>query len=241
MDLRSREVDTLFSLPGLNYLDLGYSSEAELLKNASHDPAFGTNIGVHPMNNNLISFCQQSSVQIFDMRNISQPLNTISIDEIQTPVGQNYRTKGVSGANWSPVNGKYFLACPIKNEDIKQLHYPYIFNSSNFEEPLHIWPPKKGKYENASFSHNYGASWCPWQEGVFFTTAVYRHDINRPEGVPSHYAVVGIDAATGTIVSEISEDLDSSKYLVECHKTRHWVVVGNARGPGDLAIYKAGE
>ena len=57
----------------------------------------------------------------------------------------------------------------------------------------------------------------------------------------SNYAVVAIDAKSGAIVSEITEDLDSSKYLVECHRTRPWVVVGNARGPGDLLIFKTGE
>ena len=51
--------------------------------------------------------------------------------------------------------------------------------------------------------------------------------------------VVAIDAASGQVVSEISEGLDGCNYLIECHKERNWLVLGNARGPGDLLIYTA--
>jgi len=245
IDLRSKEVETLISLPTLKYEELGYYSQAELWKDASHDPAFGTNIGVHPVNNNLISFCHKSTVKIFDMRNISQPVETINIDQIQAPGRPYLYTRGISGADWSPVTGKYFLACPIKTQnrkdDAKQFHYPYIFDSSSFREPVQIWPAKKSPYENASFSHYFGASWCPWQEGVFLTTAVYRYNYPRTEATPSYYTVVAIDASSGAIVSEITADLDNSRYLVGCHKTRNWVLVGNARGAGDLSIYQAGD
>merc|ERR1712129_121283 len=231
------------SLPGLNFSSEGYFSEAELLKNISNDPAFGSNIGIHPVNRNHMSICRESSVKIYYMRNVSQPLSTV---EMQIPGREHYHTKGISGANWSPGTGKYFLACPIKtphNSDIaKQYHTPLIFNSSNLTEPVRAWAPLKGLYENASFSHNFGASWCPWQEGVFFTTSVYRY--NAPlfgNHVSSLYKVVAIDATSGAIVSEITEDLDNSRYLIECHKTRNWVVVGNARGAGDLLIYQSGE
>ena len=172
-------------------------------------------------------------------------MKTININDIQAPGRPYYHTKGISGANWSPVTGKYFLTCPIKTvnvkADAKQHHYPYIFDSSNFREPVQIWPAKKGLYENASFSHYYGASWCPWQEGVFLTTAVYKYHLLRTDVTPSFYTVLAIDASSGAIVSEITADLDNSRYLIACHKTRNWVVVGNARGAGDLCVYEAGD
>ena len=91
---------------------------------------------------------------------------------------------------------------------------------------------------NISFSHYYGASWCPWQRDVFLTTAVQcRSKLKRQ--YPSN-TVVAIDGTSGAIVGEIGEDLDNnSGYVITCHKIRGWVVVGNARGPGDLVIFKS--
>merc|ERR1719186_1695768 len=253
IDLRSKKVDTIVSLTDD---DLSHLSDFSSLKwdEFDYDPRFGTNIGVHPTNTNLISFCHEFCVKIFDLRNTSKPVNTINVHHLH-PAGEEppyLYTRGISGANWSPGSGKYFLACPVKQKmttlDAKQFHKPYIFDSNNLTNLVQTWPAMKDKhtgikncYETASFSHNFGASWCPWDEGMFLTTS-HRPYLgpDRP-GIPTRYTVVGVDAATGGVVAEIHEDLDNLTYLLHCHKSRNWVVVGNARGPGDLVIYQAGE
>jgi len=242
IDLRSRNVDNLFSLSPLDYLSLGYYSESELLFETSHDPSFGANIGVHPSNSNLVSFCHESSVKIFDLRTTSQPVSVVDMSERRIPGRQGF-LRGIAGANWSPT-GEQFLVCPLFSScktDVSNIVYnvPFIFESSNLEdEPIQVWAPKKGQYMNTIFSHYYGASWCPWQKDVFMTSAVQcRYKLKRQ--FPSNYTVVAIDGASGAIVGEIGEDLDNSGYLVACHKTREWVMVGNARGPGDLVIFKS--
>eukprot|EP00092_Neocalanus_flemingeri_P022791 GFUD01024712.1.p1 GENE.GFUD01024712.1~~GFUD01024712.1.p1 ORF type:complete len:926 (+),score=251.18 GFUD01024712.1:44-2821(+) len=116
IDIRTKTVDTLFSLTDEELpLELEHSWDE-----FSHDPKFGTNIGVHPTNTNLTSFCHQFSVKIFDLRNTSKPVDTIRVDQLH-PAGEHSckYTKGISGANWSPKTGKYFLACPAKK--IKKL------------------------------------------------------------------------------------------------------------------------
>jgi len=60
IDLRSKNVDKLVSLSPLDYRNLRFHSQFELLSNMSHDPAFGANIKVHPSNRNLVSFCHES-------------------------------------------------------------------------------------------------------------------------------------------------------------------------------------
>ena len=240
IDLRNRNVDNLVSLSHLDFLSLGYLSESELLLEISNDPSYGANIGVHPCNRNLVSFCHESSVKIFDLRNTGQPVSEVDMSGIKAPGRLSGSLRGISGANWSP-SGEHFLVCPLTSsgkllDNIDSA--PYIFESTNLEEPIQVWGPKKGQYMNTIFSHYYGASWCPWQKDVFLTTAVQcRYKIKRQ--FPSSYTVVAIDGTSGAVVGEIGEDLDNSGYLITCHKTRAWVVVGNARGPGDLVIFKS--
>jgi len=242
IDLRSRSVDNLFSLSRLDYLSLGYFSESELLFEISHDPSFGANIGVHPSNRNLVCFSHESSVKIFDLRSTSQPVSVVDMSERRIPGRLEGSVRGIAGANWSPT-GDHFLVCPLMSssrKDVSNIVHssPFIFESSNLEEPIQVWAPKKGQYMNTIFSHYYGASWCPWQKEVFLTSAAQcRYKVKRQ--FPSNYTVVAIDGTSGAIVGEIGEDLDNPGYLVACHKTREWVVVGNARGPGDIVIFKS--
>ena len=255
MDIRSKDVETLFQLPiwksSLSETEVVESDELYL------DSSFGTNIGIHPLNPNLISICLQSSIIIYDIRNTKAHADMIDFNKMQSADSGIMFTRGIAGASWSPGTGSKFLTCPVRSKVKKCMprkgistplaacitrrdNFPYIFDSSNFQAPVQTWPTKaKGeKFDNASFSSNNGTSWCPWSEGVFFTTAVYDSFKQPRENVPSRFTVVAIDAASGEVVSELSEGLDNHNYVIECHKDRNWLVVGNARGPGELLVYR---
>jgi len=224
----------------------------------SLDATLGTNIGVHPTNNNLFSICHQVLVKIFDIRNTNKPVNTINIDQLHSP-GKfgTYCTTGVSGAHWSPNSGKYFLACSVMQRvsnfgylTSSTVHKPCVFNGEDITStPVLNWPAiskspsgsgqgnlkRKLSYQSASFSHYFGSSWCPWEDAVFLTTAKY----SVTSCITPNNSVVAVDAVTGEVVAEISEGLSYPAYLICCYRNRNWMAVANCKGPGDLAIYKA--
>ena len=252
LDLRSGKANDFVELPPLDHSfpevgeDFSFGTKELYL-----DSSFGTNISIHPLNSHLISICQQSEVKIYDMRSTKVHVDVINFDKIQPSESDRLFTRGIAGASWSPGSGSKFLACPVRSVMKKRLafglplvscsekkqHFPHIYEGC-YRDPVQIWPGKGDMFEDASFSANSGRTWCPWTEGVFFTTAVFRSTRNTRANIPSRYTVVAIDAASGEVLSEIWEGLDNLNYLIECHKERNWLVVGNARGAGDIVIYQ---
>ena len=47
------------------------------------------------------------------------------------------------------------------------------------------------------------------------------------------------DGASGQVMGKLGRALDNTCYLVHCHNTRQVVMVGNNKGDGGLAVFRA--
>merc|ERR1719357_1366607 len=181
---------------------------------------YNNSMSIHPLNHNLMSICQNSVAAIYDLRNPKQTVHTFQTD------------RGCSGASWSPRSGKYFQTSEI-GQGVEK-HYSFAERvsfydaSTNFNQILLKWPQDRSIY---SYTLNTGATWCPWNENIFFTTAVYNHRKHKINS-PSHQIVVGIDATSGRVASEIKDGIANNQYLIKCHSYRNWMILANASGSG---------
>jgi len=121
---------------------------------------------------------------------------------------------------------------------IRSSQRPAVWNSEggSSESVVLEWPKTKvgaGNIVGAFYSRFYGASWCPWVEEIFLTTARRQSYVGH-----SSNSVVAIDASSGSVVADMTGDLCHSSYLIECHNTRPEVVVANSAGPGYLASFR---
>ena len=110
--------------------------------------------------------------------------------------------------------------------------------------PVMSWPTVDTKsswlkypHTGTSFSYYYGASWSPWQEGVFLTTARI-NNLKSNNKVSSYYSVVAVDVTTNSVVSELTTDLSYPTYCIASHPTRPSLVVANTNMPGMVATYQ---
>ena len=86
----------------------------------------------------------------------------------------------------------------------------------------------------------YGVNWCPWDhDPTFLTSAKLPTGPKSKGGLEPKYQIVAVDAASGKVAGKLYKELDNTCYLVHCHNTRPEIVVGNSRGDGVLAVYKA--
>jgi len=216
------------------------------LKNWREDDSrmVGTNISVHPMQATLVSVCSSEGVKIWDLRNTSNHVELISqASSAQTRTGHT-----TCGAMWSPTGQYMVVAKRITEEHSKfsmtYSNIPTVFMENYFSNPLLSWTHAM----DVSYSPMYGVNWCPWDQEnpTFLTTAKLLPTVKSLVGLgqlqsgESQYKVVAVDAISGEVVGQLDKELDNTCYLVHCHNTRQEVVVGNSRGDGVLAVFKAG-
>ena len=189
----------------------------------------GSNLSLCPTSPNLMSMVSGLSVLIYDLRSSVKPLHTLSHQG-----GQNSR--GWSGASWSK-DGKYLLGCQVSGMRADQMEC-VVWEKDNLSEdsPVASWPPSSNPHIGSSFSYYYGASWSPWQEGVFLTTARLNSTLTKK--VSSYYSVVAVDVTTNSVISELSTDLSYNTFCIASHPTRPSLAVANTSMPGMLATYK---
>jgi len=216
------------------------------LKNWREDESrmVGTNISVHPKQATLLSVCASEGVKIWDMRNTTSHVELISQGiSARTQTGHT-----MCGAMWSPTGQYMMVAKRITEEHSKfSLTYsniPTVFMENYFSNPLLSWTHAM----DVSYSPLYGVNWCPWDQEnpTFLTTAKLptvksRAGLGQLQSGESQYKVVAVDAISGEVVGQLDKELDNTCYLVHCHNTRQEVLVGNSRGDGVLAVFKAGE
>merc|ERR1719233_1655284 len=217
------------------------------LKNWREDDSrmVGTNISVHPMQASMVSVCSTEGVKIWDMRNTTSHVEMIN----QGSSAQIQTGRTTCGAMWSPTGQYMMVAKRITEEHSKfSLTYsniPTVFMENYFSNPLLSWTQAM----DVSYSPLYGVNWCPWDQEnpTFLTTAKLLPTVKSRVGLgqlqsgESQYKVVAVDAISGEVVGQLDNELDNTCYLVHCHNTRQEVVVGNSRGDGVLAVFKAGQ
>jgi len=197
----------------------------------SDHPKVGSNLSLCPSSPHLMSLVSGLSVQVYDLRAAGKPLH-------QLAHRGGVLAKGWSGASWSK-DGGYLLGCQVSGFGVSSNHKMECLvwdkHSLELDTPVISWPPTQTPHSGASFSYYYGASWSPWQEGVFITTARVNHNIKR---ISSYYSVVAVDVTTNSVISELSTDLSYPTYCIASHPTRHRMVVANTNMPGMLATYQ---
>merc|ERR1712059_52461 len=137
-------------------------------------------------------------------------------------MGRTQLASGFAGSNWSRGCGKYLLGCQTRHPVVWDLE----MGGSN--SPALEWPSAKDYaryHQGAFYSRFYGASWCPWTEGIFLTTTGQK-------------SVVAIDVSSGSVIADMTGNMCHSSCVIECHNTRPEVVVANSVGPGYLASFK---
>jgi len=213
--------------------------EEKVTENGKYLPSTWTSVRDHPKVGSSLSLCPSSphlmslvsglSVLVYDLRSAAKPLHQLTHQG-----GQN--GKGWSGASWSK-EGRYLLGCQVSGFRADQMEC-VVWDKDKLGEdsPVITWPPTQNPHTGASFSYYYGASWSPWQEGVFLTTARINSTLNKK--VSSYFSVVAVDVTTNSVISELTEDLSYQTYCIASHPTRPSLVVANSSMPGMLSTYQ---
>jgi len=201
-------------------------------------PKVGSNLSLCPTSPHLLSVVSGLSVLVYDLRAASKPLHRLSHQ------GEN-TSRGWSGASWSKEGG-YLLGCQASGYRGDEMQ-AVVWDTDKLEEDLPVvsWPPLdpksawlKSPHSGTSFSYYYGASWSPWQEGVFLTTARINNKLNSNKKASSYWSVVAVDVNTNSVVSELTTDLSYQTYCIASHPTRPSLVVANTSMPGMMATFQ---
>jgi len=195
-------------------------------------PKVGSNISLCPNRPHLMSFVSGLSVLVYDLRSTTKPLHTLSHQGGSS-------SKGWSGASWS-TDGSYLMGCQASGHRGDQME-AVVWESGELGKdlPMLSWPSAESKspYDGTSFSYYYGANWCPWQDGVFLTTARINNKLSNKK-VASYWTVVAVDVTTNSVVSELTRDLSYQTYCITSHPTKPILIVANTNMPGMMATYK---
>jgi hypothetical protein len=151
-----------------------------------------TNLSVNPANKNMFSLCRGQTVQIWDLRNYSKPVQTLS-----TPGAQM-----MAGGGWS-ARGSYLVTCgqSYMGDDV-----PVIYPGMDWTEPLKWESSRK-----TTFLSSTGVTWCPWDEEMFLITAMQPNLMNSPYSCRS---VVAVDCSRLVFICSISFFIQLSFILV---------------------------
>jgi len=216
---------------GTQLFALGMLNELKPDNNMSvlDHPKVGTNLSLCPSNQNLLSVVSGLDVLVYDLRSAGHPLHRLS------HLGGSV-SGGWSGAGWSPEGG-YLLGSQLSGTVKLHKSECVVWETSKLgspDTPVLNWPATQTPHTGSSSSYYYGASWSPWQEGVFLTTA----RVNTNMKVASYHSVVAVDVTTNSVISELTQDLSYSTYCIASHPTRHQMVVANSTMPGMVATYQ---
>ena len=156
------------------------------------EPYMNTNLSVNHANKNLISLCRGQSVQIWDLRKASQPVQTLTTPGAQIMVG----------GGWS-ARGSYLVTCGQNYK--KGGDVPVVYPGMDWSEPLLKWEsPRK-----TTFLPSTGVTWCPWDEKMFLIAAMQPSLMTSPYSCRS---VVAVDCSR--LVDFFVSSMSSYKYTL---------------------------
>ena len=178
------------------------------------------------------------------MRNPTHPSELIT--HVRSSKKQQMRHTAC-GASWSPSTGQFMMVAQRNTVEhskysLTRSDIPSVYKTKDYSHPMLSWHRAMA----VSFSPMYGVNWCPWDQDrpAFLTTSKLHPVVGSLSGLGQlhsepQYQVVAVDAISGQVVGQLHKELDNSCYLVHCHNTRQVVVVGNNKGDGGLAVFKA--
>ena len=85
----------------------------------------------------------------------------------------------------------------------------------------------------------YGVNWCPWyqKQPGFLTMAKMEPVICQLHCEPQ-YLGVAVNGASCEVVGKLGRTMDNTCYLVHCHNTNQFFMVGTTRGFSGLIGFK---
>jgi len=194
----------------------------------------GSNISVHPVNKNIFSVCDVETVDIYDIRNVRE--RVAFVDHPNPPSSRMHGSTQFDalnyhgGSGWSN-SGAHFMTCPRLKAMQGTINIrPATDLSSGM---VTEWPGDKHQsVTGVNLTMCQGATWCPWDENVFFAS------VNKKSGkLGSKWGLVGVDVESGETVMDLN--LSSPVNLIGVHPSRAQIVVANSSGPGVIQIFNS--
>ena len=125
----------------------------------------GTNQSIHSMLSILVSLSTRAGVQIWDLRNPTQPAKLITLMQSRSSQSHQVEHTG-SGASWSPSTGQYFMVAQritVKYNKNYLTRFHILRNTGRMRiTPNHCCPGSKSDLSPSPAM--YAVNWRPWDK-----------------------------------------------------------------------------
>merc|ERR1712025_474555 len=184
-------------------------------------------INIEPINSNLFSVCRNSSVSIWDVRNMEKTVWRLDSNNLSFAGWNN------DGTEFSVCrNDKYWIFDVLGG-------IPSQDRRCQFSVPFTV---KTRSHENFSLD---GSLWCPWQSSLLFYVGKSKKRLSSKHSSTTTCLSAFDTANSGKFDGgdvDVDGDLDVDvqdtlgHFVVHCHQTRPLLVLGNTDGVGRIKL-----